>query len=136
MPWGTPSRNAARSGASARRGPASRGGVLADPGPDPRPPFADGPVRATVSFDDADFTVDVAYHGTALHLPAHRLQPKELVEEEAFLNRPRRLPRRGSPGSCSGDSEGLRMSDPPRVLELVAPAQSPTSLPCTVKTPT
>jgi NCS2 family nucleobase:cation symporter-2 len=46
--------------------------------------LADGPVRATVSFDETDFTVDVAYHGTALHLPPHRLQPKELVEEEAF----------------------------------------------------
>jgi hypothetical protein len=46
--------------------------------------LADGPVRATVSFDEPEFAVEVAYHGTALHLPPHRLQPKELVEEEAF----------------------------------------------------
>lgn len=46
--------------------------------------LADDVATATISFDEVDFIVDVAYHGTLLHLPPDRPQPEELVEEKSF----------------------------------------------------
>ena len=46
--------------------------------------LADDVVTATISFDETNFIVDVAYRGTLLHLPPNRPQPKDLVEEGFF----------------------------------------------------